>query len=146
MPNLKPGALTLAINPEPAVADMIAKVGALHDYMLVPIALAGADLALRAVKVILALHERGGAEYSLGVTAVTVCAEDWADFASIIGCSERTATEAVRDAKRAKLLDVKYLDNGDRVFYVGTGEDKTNGKAVADSQDRDAIRRFPVVQ
>jgi hypothetical protein len=80
------------------------------------------------VKVILALHERGGAEYSLGVTAVTVSSGDWADFASSIGCSERTATEAVRDAKRAKLLDVKYLDNGDRVFYVGTGPDETTQK------------------
>jgi hypothetical protein len=128
MPNLKPGVLTLAIDPEPVLADMIAKVDALQDFMLVPIALAGADLTLRAVKVILALHERGGAEYSLGVTAVTVRAEDWADFASSIGCSERTATGAVRDAKRAKLLDVKYLDNGDRVFYVGTGEDETTQK------------------
>ena len=128
MPNLKPGALTLAIDPEPVLDDIIARVDALQDYMLVPVALAGADLTLRAVKVVLALHERGSAEYSLGVTAVTVCAEDWADFASIIGCSERTATEAVRDAKRAKLLDVKYLDNGDRVFYVGTGEDETTQK------------------
>jgi hypothetical protein len=106
---------------------MIAKVDALQDYMLVPIALAGGDLTLRAV-VILALHERGGAEYSLGITAVTVCAEAWADFASSIGCSERTASEAVRDAKRARLLDVKYLDNGDRVFYVGTGKDESTQK------------------
>lgn len=125
MPNIKPRALALAIDPEPVLADMIAKVDALQDYMLVPIALAGADLTLRAAKVVLALHERGRAEYSLGVTAVTVRAEDWADFASSIGCSERTATEAVRDAKRAKLLNVKYLDNGDRVFYVGTGKDET---------------------
>jgi hypothetical protein len=60
MPNLKPGALALAIGPKPVLANMIAKVDALQDYMLVPIALAGAGLTLRAVKVILALHERGG--------------------------------------------------------------------------------------
>jgi hypothetical protein len=50
-----------------------------------------------------------------------------ADFGSHRRCnaSPRAATEAVRDAKRAKLLDVKCLDNGDRVFYVGTGEDET---------------------
>ena len=51
MPNLRASALTLAIDPEPVLADMIAKVDALQDYMLVPIALAGADLTLRAVKV-----------------------------------------------------------------------------------------------
>jgi hypothetical protein len=36
---------------------------------------------------------------------------------------------SLRDAKRAKLLDVKYVDYGDRVFYVGTGDDETTQKA-----------------
>ena len=125
MPNLKPRALALAIDPAPVLADMIARIDALDGYLLVPAALAGAGLNLRAMKVVLALHERGGAEYSLGVVAVTVPSEDWREFAEGIGCSERTATEAVRDAKRANVLDVKYLDNGDRVFYVKTGEDTT---------------------
>jgi hypothetical protein len=48
MPNLKSSTLTVAIAPEPILSETAALVDALQNYMLVPIALAGADVTLRA--------------------------------------------------------------------------------------------------